>query len=285
MTTPRGVSLRTYCRSLLAAICARRSVSRRQGLVKEDRLMDHNRFDSLARVVFADRKTSRRAALAAILGTVLLRFDPSAARTKRRGRDRLRAQAAPRCYPGARCTPGKGKNASGCDFSGSTAFFAGDFRGANLSNSNFTGASLARGDFRGANLSGACLVGANLQGAKLGSSVNLGGAIFCRTLMPNGTFNDDDCDKATNCCPVPPPPGCEECGDACGRPGDTCGLFFPACCPRYLCTPAFLPGLLTCQIPCAVDADCRFWGPNGKCQYDLNSCPLMDRCCVFPSVG
>jgi hypothetical protein len=163
-------------------------------------------------------------------------------------------------------------------------FFAGDFRGANLSNSNFTGAQLARADLRSANLSGACLVGASLQGAKLGTSVNLGGAILCRTLMPDGTFDDRGCAKATRCCPVPPPPACEECGDACGRPGDTCDALFAPCCPRYLCTPSFAI-IPSCQIPCAVDADCRFWGEGGKCQYDLNSCPFMDRCCVFPSGG
>ena len=46
------------------------------------------------------------------------------------------------CYPGGTtCVPGKGKNTSGCDFTNSTAFFQGDFRGANLSNGNFSGRS------------------------------------------------------------------------------------------------------------------------------------------------
>jgi Pentapeptide repeats (8 copies) len=239
--------------------------------------MDHERFDTLARRVFTDLRQSRRAAIATLLGAALLRHDLGSVLAK------PKAKQAKVCYPGGtHCTPGKGTNTPGCDFSNSTAFFEGDFRGANLSKSNFTGAQMARADFRGANLSGACLVNANLQGAKLDNSVNLDKAIFCHTLMPNGEFDDRDCDKDTACCPTPPLL-CEECGDACGRPGETCGLFFPACCPRYLCTPSFIPVLLSCQIPCAVDSDCRFWGPNGKCQYDVNSCPFMDRCCVFPS--
>ncbi|MFN8590946.1 MAG: pentapeptide repeat-containing protein [Thermomicrobiales bacterium] len=241
--------------------------------------MDDAHFDSLARQVFTGLRGSRRAAIAALVGGALFRSDLG------KGFARTKAKAdASVCYPGTRCAPGEGKNASGCDFSGSTGFYQGKFRGANLSNSNFTGAQLAGGDFRGANLSGACLVGANLQAAKLGSSVNLKGAIFCRTLMPDGAFNDRDCDRGTACCPTPPPI-CEECGDACLKPGETCGLFIGDCCPRYLCTPSFLPVVLSCQIPCGTDADCRYWGPNGKCQYDINSCPFMDRCCVFPSEG
>jgi hypothetical protein len=239
--------------------------------------MDRGQFDTLARLVSSKR--SRRAAIATLLGATLLRHDPAAVLAKKRGR--VKTQAASRCYPGTRCTPGPGKDASRCDFTGSTAFFEGDFRGSNLSRGNFTGAQLARGDFRGANLSGACLVGANLQGARLGNSVNLHGAIFCRTLMPDGTFNDRDCEKATRCCPAPPPPACEECGDACGRPGDVCTPFFGPCCPRYICTPAVVPTVLLCQVPCAVDADCQFLGEGTKCQYDIVECTFMDRCCVL----
>jgi hypothetical protein len=257
--------------------------------------MDRGAFDTLAQLVSSQR--SRRSAIAAILGAALLRHDPAVVLGKGRGKGKVRAQAKTKakakaqskpCYPGGTtCVPGKGRNTSGCDFSHSTALLEGNFRGANLSNSNFTGALLARADFRGANLSGSCLVGANLTGAKLGSSVNLGGAIFCRTLMSDGKVSDRDCDKATSCCPATPPLVCEECEgeDGCGRPGDTCGLFFPDCCPRYLCTPSFIPVYLTCQIPCAVDADCKYWGEGGKCQYDVNSCPFMDRCCVFPNPG
>jgi hypothetical protein len=73
-------------------------------------------------------------------------------------------------------------------------------RGANLSNSNFLGAKLFGADFRGANLSGGCFLGANLKGAKLGSSVNLGGAIFCNTTMPDGRIDNSGCARETPCC-------------------------------------------------------------------------------------
>jgi hypothetical protein len=238
--------------------------------------MDHEHFDTLARRVFTDLRQSRRAAVATLLGAALLGQAPSTVLAKK-----AKAQAKV-CYPsGTHCKPGRGKNTPGCDFSNATAFFEGDFRGANLSKSNFTGAQMARADFRGANLSGACLVSASLQAAKLGSSVNLDKAIFCNTLMPDGTFNDRDCDKDTACCPTPPPI-CEECGDACRKPGNSCFPLLDPCCARYECTPTLLFGVTACAIPCGVDSDCRFWGEGGKCEYDINNCPFMDRCCVFP---
>jgi hypothetical protein len=122
--------------------------------------MDRAHFDALAQLV--STRQSRRSALAAVLGAAVLRLDPAAvlAKGRHKGNGRLNAQAkakaktkAKPCYTGTTCALGKGKNASGCDFTGSTALFQGDFRGANLSNSNFSGAQLAQADFRGANLS------------------------------------------------------------------------------------------------------------------------------------
>jgi uncharacterized protein YjbI with pentapeptide repeats len=152
--------------------------------------MDRGQFDALARLVWTEQ--SRRTALATLLGAALLGQAPVSVASKKKAK----ASSKP-CYAGTRCTPGKGRNTSGCDFSGSVEFFEGDFRGANLSNSNFTGAQLAKANFRGANLSGACLVGASLADAKLGGSVNLHNAVYCRTLMPDGSINDQDCDKGT----------------------------------------------------------------------------------------
>ena len=164
--------------------------------------MDHERFDTLARRVFTDLRQSRRAAVATLLGAALLRHDLGSVLAK----PKTKQAKAKVCYPGGtHCTPGKGKNTSGCDFTGSTDFFEGDFRGANLSNSNFTGAVLARGDFRGANLSGACLVGANLLEAKLGSSVNLDKAIYCHTLMPDGTSHNNRDRQGNPLLPHAPP--------------------------------------------------------------------------------
>jgi hypothetical protein len=242
--------------------------------------MDRERFDRLARLVWT--KHSRRAAVAALLGATLLRAAPApaAARRKRRGGGRASAQAVSSCYPGARCTPGKGKNTSRCDFTGSTAFFQGNFRGANLSNSNFTGAQLAQADFRGANLSGACFVDANLVDARLGASVNLHQAVFCRTLMPDGTRNDRDCDNGTACCPTL----CESCEDTCTDGiGAICSILGLPCCPDFVCTPDIIPVITTCQFRCSSDRDCLILDASGSlvCKTDAGACPFIGTCCQY----
>jgi hypothetical protein len=167
--------------------------------------VDRERFDDLA--VIVSTKRSRRAAVAALLGAALAGHAtaPFAAERKRKGKVRTQAKtraAVATCYPGTRCTPGRGTNNSRCDFSFSTLFRNRDVRGANLSNSTFRGADLRGADFRGANLSGGCFVGADLLGAKLGSSVNLGNTIFCDTRMPDGRIDDSGCSKHTACCPL-----------------------------------------------------------------------------------
>jgi hypothetical protein len=160
--------------------------------------MDHARFDTLARRVFTDLRQSRRTAVATLLGATLLRHElgPVFAKPKAKAK----AAAADACYPSTNCTPGKGKNTSRCNFAFSTVFRNKDVRGSNLSNSSFREADLTGADFRGANLSGACFVGADLLGAKLGSSVNLSGAIFCNTRMPDGRIDSSGCEKTTACC-------------------------------------------------------------------------------------
>ena len=219
--------------------------------------MDHEAFDRLTKLL--SRAGSRRAALAAG-GAALLGRTPflAAAKGKGKGKRHVKSQAKAKgkaqptpCYPGTSCIPGKGKNTSGCDFSGSTLFFRGDFRGSNLSNSTFTGAKLAQGDFRGANLSGSCFVDTTLLNARLGASVNLDKAIFCRTRMPDGAIDDSGCSKGTSCCPT------------CIRAGNTCGAGIAgACCAgtdccngrcRAGCCPA------TCQ---SLGKACGAW-PDG----------------------
>jgi hypothetical protein len=238
--------------------------------------MDHDRFDTLARCVFTDLRHSRRAAVATLLGATLLRHTPSPALAKPSAKAKTTA-----CYPrGTACTPGKGTNASGCDFAGSIALFQGDFRGANLSKSNFTGAQLAQADFRGANLSGACLVGANLSDAKLGSSVNRDKAIFCGTLMPDGSRNDRDCEHGTACCPT----GCEEggCGGECVTFGRLCSILSPLrCCGDTYCTPAIIPGVTSCQFKCLSNLHCELTFPHLDltCVESAGVCPFFRRCC------
>jgi uncharacterized protein YjbI with pentapeptide repeats len=160
--------------------------------------MDRGQFDALARLVWT--RQSRRAALAMLLGAAVLGRVPAPLLAKKTKKRKATAAAADACYPNTACIPGKGRNASGCDFSFSSLLQNKDVRGSNLSNSNFIGANLTGADFRGANLSGGCFVGADLTGARLGGSVNLGGAIFCQTTMPDGTRDNSGCERETACC-------------------------------------------------------------------------------------
>jgi hypothetical protein len=74
-------------------------------------------------------------------------------------------------------------------------------------------------------LSGGCFAGAVLVEARLGASVNLDKAVFCNTVMPDGSVDDSGCGKTTACCP----PVERDCAN--GRPacytdrGGTCGDF------------------------------------------------------------
>jgi hypothetical protein len=254
-------------------------------------MMDREMFDALARLVAT--RQSRRAALAALLATGLTGGLGAGtdARKRRGGKVRARAKvqakaAARRCFPGGTaCVPGRGRNASGCDFTASTALFQGDFRGSNLSHSNFSGAQMAQADFRGANLSGACFVKANLRDAKLGASVNLDKAIFCRTLMPDGSLNDRDCAKGTACCPTPTVCEGEACGpDDCVPNSDICTLlwFGNPCCSDQVCTTGIVPLVTTCQLPCSTQQQCRDLDPSGRlvCANDALGCTYIGTCCT-----
>ncbi len=82
-----------------------------------------------------------------------------------------------------------------------------DFRGANLREANFRGANFRGADFRGADFRGANLQGAVMKNAKLYSTnlnkvslseadlreAELNSAKFCKTTMPDGSINNDDC--------------------------------------------------------------------------------------------
>jgi hypothetical protein len=245
-------------------------------------LIDRGRFDALARLVSA--KQSRRGALAALLGAAFVGHDRAAV-AKPRGRGRVKGQAkaksttaAAPCYPaGTGCVPGKGKNNSGCDFSHSSVFVNRDARGSNLSNANFSGADVWGADFRGANLSGACFVDATLFRAKLGASVNLGGAVFCRTLMPDGSVDNSGCDLATACCPTSPPPpsgSCQGLFHLCGFPGP--------CCDGLTCAPLITaPFITACEKECKSDEDCRPYSASLACRFDAIVCPSIGvKCCV-----
>ena len=55
--------------------------------------MDHDRFDSLVRQIFAGSRRSRRAALAALVGATLLRTDSGAVLARTKGKARATTQA------------------------------------------------------------------------------------------------------------------------------------------------------------------------------------------------
>ncbi len=69
-----------------------------------------------------------------------------------------------------------------------------DLNGANLTNADLSGANLYGAYLSKADLSGARLYGANLRGARL-YGANLNEAEFCDTKMPDGSINNNDCEK------------------------------------------------------------------------------------------
>jgi hypothetical protein len=169
--------------------------------------MDRDRFDAITRLAWT--ASSRRTALGLLIGAALLGHDLDSAtarqQARRKGEKKRKKSKNPtgdrQCYPGTRCVPGPGRDNAGCDFSFSTVFRDRDASGSQLGKSNFRGADLRGANLQGADLGGACLVGADLEGAKLGASVDLDGAIFCNTVMPDGNIDNSGCGKTTACCP------------------------------------------------------------------------------------
>ena len=151
------------------------------------------------------RRGVEAALLAGLLGPVVPAAEAKGSRGKARGdgarrRRKVRAEQLPSgCCSTGNCTPGKGKNLSKCCY-GDGNVSGKNFSGANLGSVNFTRADASDANFSGANLGKACLIDADLTGATLNGSTNTGGAIFCRTTMPNGTTNDSGCSKGTTCC-------------------------------------------------------------------------------------
>ena len=230
--------------------------------------MDRGQFDTLAKLVWSKR--SRRAALATLLGAALLGRVPAPLLAKGEGQHK----AADPCYPSTRCTPGKDKNLSRCDFAFSTVFRNLNVHGANLSHSNFAGADLRGADFHGANLSGGCFASADLSGAKLGAGVNLHKAVFCNTTMPDGTIDDSGCEGTTPCCHLRTQ-DCQDSSFSCytldqegvceHNPGSfvvgTCWTF-PVCCP---CEHRFDQAFWNEQCQLHFPQGCR-----GQCQAEFD---------------
>lgn len=211
--------------------------------------MDGAHFDNLARQL--SQTSTRRFALGGMLAGLLLPLD-NAARGKgkqrrRNGKDKKRAsiQEEPCWRPGA-CIPSKGANVSRCDLTGYTTFPTSDCTGCNLSRTNLSGVSAHDVNFTRANLSSACLVDANFFDATFARNTNLANAIFCRTIMPDGSFNNSGCGSGSACCPT-------NCGASA-----TCGANQYCCdgtCSNCPCGQDELSNG-TCVTPCTDNSQC-----------------------------
>jgi hypothetical protein len=169
---------------------------------------------------------------------------------KRRGGSGGQTEPPPACCGTESCAPPEpGSTSSNCDFAGRSfvgedhngSIFRGiDGRGARFTatdnqGSIFAEACLQGARFRRAKLDGstwedACLFGADFAGAELDDDDPLfDEALFCGTVMPDGSVNDRDCGRETACCrrlsepgpgPGPGPgPACQNAGDC---PAEAC---------------------------------------------------------------
>jgi hypothetical protein len=199
---------------------------------------------------------------------------------------RATAQAEP-CWRAGACIVSKGSNVSQCDLAGYIAPDPLDCTRCNLSRANLRGADLSGVNFTRANLSGACLIDADFTDATFANSTNLANAIFCRTIMPDGSSNNSGCDSATACCPI-----CLD-GAQCGN-GQFCCNGTCANCP---CGQVQLSNG-TCATPCTSGnqccASCEPWIVNPTimfCSTDIlfancvalgdNGCPTGQFCSQF----
>ena len=67
-----------------------------------------------------------------------------------------------------------------------------NFVGANLYGANLEAAQFVRADLTDADLRWTSLLGANFTDADM-SGAKFDGAIFCHTIMPDGSVNDENC--------------------------------------------------------------------------------------------
>lgn len=195
------------------------------------------------------------------------------------GKDQQRTTAqAEVCWRAGACSPKKGSNVSQCNLAGYTAPASLDCTRCNISRANLRAANLSGANLTAANLSGACLVDANLTDAIIANNTNLYGAIFCRTIVPDGSVNNSGCSSGTPCCPTcdagqPCASGCcNTAAGACGAcpSGSTCGGGNPGA-----------PGICGCtSSTCPTGANCgtipNVCGGTVSC----GSCPFPGQPCT-----
>ena len=89
------------------------------------------------------------------------------------------------------------KSCASCDLSGGNFKWANVYGAelggaANLVDANLEGANLRGANLKRANMGWSSLYGANLLGAQI-DGADLAGVTFCKTIMPDGTANNNNC--------------------------------------------------------------------------------------------
>jgi hypothetical protein len=230
--------------------------------------MDREQFDALTRL--AATRGSRRAAIGALLGSVLVSQDALAKGGKHHHHKGNKPPRPRICYPGDKCVPGTAHTNTQCDFSNSDVFVGLDAQSSNLSGSNFTNADLRGADLRAVNLSDSCLVNADLRDAIIDESTNFHRVLFCNTTMPDGSVLNAGCERNRRCCPIVPPP-CGPNSGCLGGPCDNAGDCFCVSSVEGVgaCVSDFFAN---CDAePCESSDDC----PNGGLCVDVTS----EQCC------
>jgi hypothetical protein len=192
----------------------------------------------------------------------------------RRGKNRLRAQAAS-CCSGDNCIPGVGKNLAKCCYEDQN--LAGrNFKGANLGSANFSGAILTNANFTGANLDKTCFVDADLNGAKF-NGANSGTAVYCRTTMPDGSRSIAGCSRGNRCCDT-----CNKAvGESCAAAGDVCCGGATCCDGTCVETGSDESHCGSCGNQCDSGLTCC----GGTCVNlltDLDNCTECGNVCIRP---
>lgn len=266
--------------------------------------MDAQHFDALARHL-----GSRRIALGGLLAGVLAPLEAVARgknnrvrkgrgkdrdRGKEKGKDkkkskgngqgkdqkRANAQGEP-CWRAGACILKKGANVSRCNLAGYTSTTPLDCTGCNISRANLRGANLSGANLTRANLSGSCLVNATLSGATIANNTNLANAVFCNTVMPDGSINNSGCGNGTTCCDTCLPSTCAQtcCSGQCVNVQtnpNNCGACGRTCEAGDIClNGACACGADTCQ---SLGKQCGSWPDGCGGTLDCGSCTPPLQC-------
>jgi hypothetical protein len=183
------------------------------------------------------------------------------------GSTRSQCNYAGRSFAGQRLTGAILRGIDGRE----TTFDRSDARGVIFAEACLQGASFRRANLAGATWGEACLFDADFTGAHVGTEAAVfNDALFCGTVMPDGSVNDRDCDHESPCCQrAEPGPTCRPDGGACTQDSDCCGgnCFGQVCADRPdYCVNASCPGNAVgcCQDTCCLPPSNQC-NPGGLC--------------------